>query len=225
MGKKVSHIAIILDGNRRYARKKGWIKYKGHEKGAETVGKLLEWCREFQIKELTLYCLSTENLKRSKKELDFLFKLFKKSFEELKNNQKIKESKVKIRFVGELSLLPEDLRKICKEIEQKTENYNNYKLNFCIAYGGRLELLTAINKIKSKKGKITEKDLQDNLWLSSSPHLIIRTGGRTRTSNFLPWQSVYSEWLFLKKLWPEFNKQDLKKAIQEFNKRKRNFGK
>lgn len=222
---KVQHLAIILDGNRRFAVKKGLPKFRGHEFGARNVEKLIDWCKELDIKELTLYTLSTENLKRTKKELNFLFTLFGKWFKKIEKNRKIKENKIKIRFIGKLDLLPKDIQKLCRKLEKDTKNYNNYKLNFCFAYGGRQELVEAVNKLKNKKGKITEKDITKALWLSSEPDLIIRTGNRTRTSNFLPWQAVYSEWLFLDKLWPEFTKHDLRKALKYFEEIQRNFGK
>ena len=122
-------------------------------------------------------------------------------------------------------MLPLEIQELLKEIENKTKDYNNYIINFCIAYGGRLELLEAINKLKNKKGEIKEEDVGKALWLSSEPDLIIRTGDRRRTSNFLPWQSIYSEWFFLEKMWPEFTKEDLKEAIEHFSKSQRNFGK
>ena len=221
---KLNHLAIILDGNRRFAKSKGLPSYKGHEAGAEKVEKLLEWAKEFEIRELTFYILSTENLKRDKKELNYLFNLFKKWFKKFKKDKRIHENKVRIKFIGDLSLIPSNIRKLAKEIENKTKDYKNYKINFCFAYGGRLEILQAIKKLK-KKRRITEEDVTKALWLSSEPDLIIRTGNRIRTSNFLPWQSVYSEWIFLKKMWPEFNKKDLLLCIKNFQKRKRNFGK
>lgn len=222
--KNLSHIAIILDGNRRFAKARDMPSHKGHEFGAEVVEKLFDWVKELNIKEVTLYVLSTENLKRDKIELDFLFKLFKKWFSKFKKDSRIKEDKIKIEFIGDLSLIPEDISKLAKEIENETKENNNYKINFCFAYGGRLELIQAFNKLKNKD-KITEEDITNALWLKSSPELIIRTGDSTRTSNFLPWQSVYSEWIFLKKMWPEFTKEDLVSCIDEFYSRKRNFGK
>lgn len=222
---QLKHLAIILDGNRRYAKKKGLPKFKGHEFGAIKVEKLLDWCKEFGIKEITLYTLSTENLKRTKMELNYLFSLFESWFKKFKKNKRVHEDKIKIRFIGDLNLIPKKIKKLAEEIEKDTKNYRNYRLNFCFAYGGRLEFLTAVNKLKNKRGKITEQDVTNALWLSSEPDLIIRTGNIIRTSNFLPWQSVYSEWIFLKKMWPEFTKQDLTKAIKKFEKRKRNFGK
>jgi len=221
----INHLAIILDGNRRYAKKKGLFAWKGHSYGAENVDNLMDWCIELGIKETTLYALSTENLKREKEEVDELFSLFRKWFKKFKKDKRVHDNKVRIKFIGDLSLVPEDIKKLALEIEQDTKNYDNFKLNFCFAYGGRLELLHALNKLKGKEGKITEQDITNALWLSGEPELIIRTGNVTRTSNFLPWQSVYSEWIFLEKMWPEFTKQDLLSCIKEFDARKRNFGK
>lgn len=220
----LKHVAIILDGNRRYAKARGLPAWKGHEEGAKNVDRLMNWCKELGIKEITLYVLSTENLKREPKELKYLFKLFKTWFKKFKKDKRIHENKIKMRFIGDLSLVPEDVSKLAKEIENDTKDYNNYILNFCFAYGGRRELLDAFNKLNGKKGKITEEDVAGALWLKDEPDLIIRTGGMTRTSNFLPWQSVYSEWIFTKKLWPEFSKEDLQECLEEFETRKRNFG-
>jgi undecaprenyl diphosphate synthase len=222
---KVNHLAIILDGNRRYAKERGMPSYKGHEYGAEKLEELIRWSKEFGLKELTFYILSTENLKRDPTELKFLFDLFRKFFKKFADSKDIHENKVKIKFIGDLSLIPEDIRELALELEDKTKNYNNYKLNFCFAYGGRLELVHAFNKLKDKKGKITEEDITNELWLKDEPDLIIRTGNAVRTSNFLPWQSAYSEWIFLEKMWPAFAKEDLISALEEFKNRKRNFGK
>lgn len=220
-----THLGVIIDGNRRYAKERNLPSFKGHEAGAEKIRELLKWSYEFNIKEITIYCLSTENLKRDKLELDYLFSLFKKFFKKLSDSNELQEKKVKIKFIGDLSLVPADIRDLCQKLEEKTIDYNNYKLNFCFAYGGRLELVKAFNKLKSKEGDITEEDISNSLWLNSNPDLIIRTGDAIRTSNFLPWQSAYSEWFFLEKMWPEFSKEDLEKSIDNFKKRRRNFGK
>jgi tritrans,polycis-undecaprenyl-diphosphate synthase [geranylgeranyl-diphosphate specific] len=224
MKNKLKHLAVVLDGNRRYARARGMPSWKGHEAGAEKVEKLMKWCQELEIKELTLYILSAENLKRTATELNFLFNLFVKWFKKFKEDKRIRKNKVKIKFIGNLSLVPKHIAELAREIEKETENYDKYKINICFAYGGRQELLEIINKLKKKKGRIKERDVEKALWLTSEPELIIRTGNRFRTSNFLPWQSIYSEWLFVKKMWPEFSKQDLKKAVKEFESRQRNFG-
>jgi len=216
----LNHIAVIIDGNRRYAKSNNIATHKGHEKGAENVENFIEGCKELGIKEATIYCLSTENLKRDPIELKFLFAIFKKFFRRYQDN---KEHNVK--FIGDLSMVPGDIKELAEEIQEKTKNNSGLKINFCFAYGGRLELIKAFNKLKNKHEDITEEDITNNLWLSSSPELIIRTGNASRTSNFLPWQSVYSEWIFFEKMWPEFTKQDLISCIEDFNNRKRNFGK
>ncbi|MEK6885455.1 MAG: polyprenyl diphosphate synthase [Nanoarchaeota archaeon] len=222
----VNHIGVIIDGNRRYAKVRGMLSHKGHEKGADKVEDFLKWCEELKINELTIYALSTENLNRDKKELDFLFDLFRKWFKKLNNDKEIEKNQVKIRFIGDLSLVPEDIKEICLNLEEKTKKYNKYMFNFCFAYGGRQELTAAVNKlIKSGKKQVTESDITNALWLSSEPQFIIRTGGKTRSSNFLPWQSVYSEWFFLDKMWPEIEKSDLVECIEKFQKTQRNFGK
>lgn len=228
MDNNPQHIAVIIDGNRRYAKSKNILQLKGHEQGADKVEEFLNNCRELEIKETTIYALSTENLKRDKSEVEYLFDLFKKFFKKLINDKRIKEDQVKIRFIGDLSLVPSELKELAREIEEKTRNYNHYIINFCFAYGGRLELVNAFNRLlktKNRNDSITEKDITENLWLPDEPELIIRTGGNLRTSNFLPWQSVYSEWIFLDKMWPEFTKKDLIQTIEKFKKIKRNFGK
>lgn len=219
------HIGLILDGNRRFAKKLALQPWKGHEFGAETVEKLLDWCKELDIHELTLYALSIENLKRDKTEVNFLLGLMEKMFVKFRNDERIKKNKVRIRFIGKLELLPESLQKLCLELEEDTKNYDKYKLNLCVAYGGRQELVHAMKKLKESNEEINEENIKKNLWLESEPDLIIRTGGQMRTSNFLPWQSIYSEWFFLDKLWPEFSKEDLVQVIEQFNQRQRNFGK
>jgi tritrans,polycis-undecaprenyl-diphosphate synthase [geranylgeranyl-diphosphate specific] len=219
------HIAVIIDGNRRWAKEKGMKPWKGHEEGAKTLNNCLGWAEELSVKEISVYALSTENLKRDPLELEFLFKIFKKWFGKLEKEERIKEKSIKIRFIGDLSLVPQDVRELAEKMEKETEEHENFIINFCFAYGGRLELIKAFNKLKGKKGEITEEDITKALWLSDEPDLIIRTGGAVRTSNFLPWQSAYSEWLFLEKMWPAFTKQDLIDAISEFKNRKRNFGK
>ena len=222
------HIGIILDGNRRFAKRLLLEPWKGHKYGAEKVEKLLDYMREIGIKEVTLYCLSVENINnRPKNELEYLFKLFRKEFREM-DRQKLMVNGIRIKFIGNLDLLPADLKEQCLKLEKETEMNKDYIVNFALAYGGRQEIIEAVRKIVSKKLKpeeINEEVFGKNLWLSSEPELIIRTGGEKRTSNFLPWQAAYAELLFLDKLWPEFEKEDLVNAIEEFKRRKRNFGK
>ncbi len=221
----LKHIGIILDGNRRFAKKLMLQPWKGHELGAEKIEKILGWLQEMGIKEFTLYCFSLENFNRPKKEFDFLMKLFKKEFLRLKKDKRIHENKIKIRFIGKTKLFDKELQKIIKELEEMTENYSDYIINFALGYGGREEIIEAVKKLVNSREEINERNFQKNLWLESEPDLIIRTGGERRTSNFLPWQSIYSEWIFLDKMWPEFEKQDLINCINEFKQRHRRFGK
>jgi len=218
------HIGIILDGNRRFAKKLMQNPLKGHEHGARKVEELINWLIEFDIKELTLYAFSLENLNRPKEEVKHLMKLFKKEFSRLKEEENIHKHKVRIKFIGKRELLDSELKKIMNEIEEDTKDYQNKIINFAIAYGGRQEILEAVRKIVKSKKSLTEKNFAESLWLKSEPDLIIRTGGEKRTSNFLLWQAVYSEWVFLDKMWPEFTKEDLARAIKDLKKRRRNFG-
>ena len=225
------HIGIILDGNRRLARRLMLKPYKGHEWGAKKVEKLFDWCKELGVREITLYSFSVENFNRPKEEFDYLMKLFKKEFDRLKNDKRLDEDKVRINFIGRIWMFPKELQETMHELMEKTKNYDNYIVNFAMAYGGRAEVIDAVKKIAEqvKKDKIdvnsiNEESFSRNLYITDEPDLIIRTGGEKRTSNFLIWQSHYSEWFFLEKMWPEFEKEDLVKVINEFSKRDRRFG-
>ncbi len=219
------HVGIILDGNRRFANRLMKESWKGHEYGAGKVEKLFTWCKELKIKELTLYCFSFENFNRPKKEFDYLMKLFKREFEKLKTDKRIEQDKIKIKFAGKKEIFDREIQELIKELEEKTKYYEEYIINFAFGYGGRQEIIDAVKKIiAEKRTEITEEDFRKYLWLNSEPDFIIRTGGEKRTSNFLPWQSVYSEWIFLDKMWPEFTKEDFENCIKEFHNRQRRFG-
>jgi tritrans,polycis-undecaprenyl-diphosphate synthase [geranylgeranyl-diphosphate specific] len=221
----IKHLGIILDGNRRFAKKLMLEPWKGHELGADKIENLLDWCKEFGIKEITLYCFSLENFNRPKNEFDFLMKIFKETFEKIKIDKRIHENKIKLRFIGKTELFDSEIQEMIKNLEGMTKNYKNYIVNFAFAYGGRQEIIEAVKNLVKSGKEINEATFQENLWLSDDIDLIIRTGGEKRTSNFLPWQSTYAEWIFLDKLWPEFTKQDLLACIEEFKSRKRRFGK
>jgi len=228
--KNPRHIALILDGNRRYGRKIG-NKFKGHQVGAKKVEKLFDWCEELGIKEVTLYTFSTENFNRSKEEVDYLMKLFKKQFKRLKNDKRVNEGKIKINFIGRLELFPADLRKDMEELMEKTKDNGGFIVNFAVGYGGRAEIVDSIKKIieefKDKKidlSDVNEGLVSENLYLKNDPDIMIRPGGEKRVSNFLLWGCAYSELFFIEKLWPEFEKEDLVKIIEEFKKRERRFG-
>lgn len=229
--KNPTHIAIIMDGNRRYAKKLNLSSGKGHEKGAERLFDVVDWCLEFKIKELTLYTFSMQNFNRQKSEVETLFFLFKKYFTKLKDDKKIHNNKIKIKVIGRTHLFPDDLQKSIRDIIEKTKDYNNLILNFAMAYGGREEIIDAAKQIAEEVkfndfniDEINEQTFSDKLYLNSNPDIVIRTGGDTRTSNFLPWQTVYSEWFFTKSLWPEFSKEEFLSIIKEFNERQRRFG-
>jgi tritrans,polycis-undecaprenyl-diphosphate synthase [geranylgeranyl-diphosphate specific] len=220
------HIAIILDGNRRFAKRLVMKPWKGHEYGAEKLRNLFTWCQEFDIKEITVYCLSIQNFNRPKKEFDYLMDLFEKEFKDIKNDKRIHENKIKINFAGRMHMLPEKVQKAANNLIEITKGYDGYVFNICMAYGGREEIIDAVNRImKTGAKEINEKMLDKSMLVRSQPDLIIRTGGERRTSNFMIWQSPYSEWFFLDKMWPEFEKQDLINVLSEFSHRERRMGK
>lgn len=230
MTKAPKHIAIILDGNRRYGEKIG-NKLKGHMHGAKKVGELFKWCRDLGVKELTLYSFSVENFNRSKVEVNYLMNLFRQQIKRFKKDKGLQDGGVRVNFIGRLELFPKDVRESMEDVMEKTKGNKEFKVNFAMGYGGRSEIVDATKKIieKIKNNELKEEDVDENLisknlYLKNDPDIVIRPGGEKRTSNFLIWQSNYSEWFFVDKLWPEFNKDDLVKIINEFKERERRFG-
>ena len=222
------HLGIILDGNRRWAKKKGLPLFEGHRRGLNNVQRIGDYCAKKGIKILTLYTFSTENWKRSKKEIGYLMKLFAESLSK-KNLEKLHERKIKLQIIGQKEKLPKFLQKRIKEAEELTKKNKERILNLAISYGGRPEIIQAVKNIIKKKtpaNKITEDLINKNLWTAGMPYpdLVIRTGGVKRLSNFLTWQTAYSEFYFTKKYWPEFSKKDLDKAFEEYSERERRFG-
>jgi tritrans,polycis-undecaprenyl-diphosphate synthase [geranylgeranyl-diphosphate specific] len=231
-----SHIGVILDGNRRWARENGLPVWLGHSAGAEKVKLLLKKCLELKIKTLTLYAFSTENFQRDKEEVDHLMKLFEEKMKEILDSKEIHQNKVKVKFLGRKEMLPLTLQQLMDKIEEMTKNYDAYYLNIAIAYGGRAEIIDAIKKLvedvlnkKLKLEEINEEEINKRLYTSHLPNpypdLIIRTSGEERLSGFLLWQSAYSELCFLDTYWPEFRDIDLYRAIRTYQKRNRRFGK
>lgn len=223
------HLGIIIDGNRRWAEKKGLPFFEGHRQGLNNVQKMGDYCTKKGIKILTLYTFSTENWKRSKKEVSYLMRLLAGSLSK-KNIQEFHEKKVKLQIIGQKERLPQFLQEKIKGAEELTKNNKERILNLAISYGGRIEIIEAVKNIIKKKipaNKITEDLINKNLWTAGLPYpdLIIRTGGAKRLSNFLTWQSAYSEFYFTKKFWPEFTEEDLDKALLDFSHRDRRFGK
>tara|TARA_Y100000310_G_scaffold333732_1_gene411871 strand:+ start:1463 stop:2158 length:696 start_codon:yes stop_codon:yes gene_type:complete len=225
-------IAIILDGNRRYAKKQGLKPWQGHKFGVDKVKDFLKWCQELGVKELTLYTFSIDNFNRTEQEKKALFLLFEENIKKLKEDERLDKNSIRVRFIGRLQLFPDNIQKEMNEVMEKTKNNDNFKLNFAMAYGGKAEIVDATKKIiqKIKNKEISEEDIDEklineNLYLTSSPDILIRPGGEKRISDFLIWQSNYAELFFLDKLWPEFTKEDLTAIIEEFKQRERRFGK
>jgi tritrans,polycis-undecaprenyl-diphosphate synthase [geranylgeranyl-diphosphate specific] len=227
---------VILDGNRRWAKKALESNHLGHFKGADAVENLLDWCEELDIKIITLYVLSTENLERTDSELEYLFKLIHQRLEKLYNDPRIHRNKMRVKAMGQLELLPDFINDVLKRLDDATKGYDRHYLNVAIAYGGQNELVDAVKKISSriKDGSIQIEDInkdviEANLYTAhlpqQSPDLILRTSGEQRMSGFLLWQGAYSELVFMDILWPEFRKIDLLRAIRTFQKRIRRTGK
>jgi len=226
------HVAIILDGNRRFAKRLMLEPWKGHEYGQKKVEEVLEWCKDLGVKELTLYSFSIQNFNRPKEEFDYLMSIMKKAFEKFYDDTRIEEYHIRVNVIGRYNMFPKNLVDIIDKIVEKTKNNDGFVINFALAYGGREEITDAFKKIAQKilNGELNPEDIdeklvQENLYLSSEPDLIIRTGGEKRTSNFLMWQSSYSEWFFIDKTWPELSKEDLISIFEEFKQRDRRFGK
>tara|TARA_B110000483_G_scaffold202926_1_gene244886 strand:- start:13 stop:690 length:678 start_codon:yes stop_codon:yes gene_type:complete len=220
----VKHVAIIMDGNGRWGIKHKNSRNAGHRAGLNTVDLIINHCIKHKINFLTLYTFSSENWKRPKTEITFLFKLLENFLQKKINN--IIEKDIKLKFIGELNKLPTKLHKLIKLSEKKTFNKKTLQVNIALNYGSKLELIHSIKKIKQKKIAINEKNIDNNMYTKHlpNPDILIRTGNTNRLSNFLLWQSSYTEIFFEKKLWPDFKCKDFDKIINRFKSTKRNFG-
>ncbi len=219
-----NHVAIIMDGNGRWGLKKKNSRNYGHKKGLETVETIIDASIEEKIQFLTLFVFSTENWKRPKNEIKYLFQLL-----EYYLNKKIthlQKKKIKIKVFGNLDKFPRSLKYKLFNVEKATKKNSTIQINMALNYGSRQELIDCINKIKKKKLVINEENINNNLYTRNipDPEILIRTGNTNRISNFLIWQSIYSEIFFVKKMWPEFSKIDFKKIIKKYKKINRNFG-
>lgn len=234
-GEKLEHIAIILDGNRRWASENDLNPWLGHKKGAETVEELLDWCDKLSVKFVTLYAFSTENFRRSPEEIEEIMRIAEEKFRRLLTNERIHRNKVHVKVIGRLNLLPGSLQRLIADVEEATADYDKQFLNFAFAYGGRAEIVDATKTIaeKVKNGELDLDDVNESMferYLYTShmpkqdPDLIIRTSGEERLSGFLLWQSAYSELCFLDVYWPDFRLIDLLRAIRTFQKRTRRYG-
>ena len=219
------HVAFIMDGNGRWAKKKGLERIEGHRKGAEVADAASHWCADLGIRYVTLYAFSTENWRRPKEEVEFLFELML-LYISSKIGSMLEEG-VRMRFMGRLNELPPELGDFVFQIENKTSMGKKLDVIVALNYGGRAEIVDAVNEIlKIGKEQISEEDIAMNLYLPDvpEPDLIIRTSGEERLSNFLTWQSVYSELFFTGTLWPDFTKEEFHRAVDDYSKRKRRFG-
>jgi undecaprenyl diphosphate synthase len=227
-----NHLGIIIDGNRRWARARDMASWKGHWAGIENLEKRLDDCLKLGIPEVSVYALSTENLKRPKRELDELFKIFYHYLDKWEKEKDgfLDKYQVKVRFIGDLGKVPPKLVKLMGKVMQKTAKYQKRVLNLLIAYGSKFEIKEVIKAIARKiiragRVSVTERDIEANLLVKTPVDLVIRTGGTSRLSNFLLWQASYAELFVTNTLWPDFSKKELIKAIKWYNKQKRNFGK
>ena len=220
----VNHVAIIMDGNGRWGIKHKNSRNAGHRAGLYTVESVIDECLKINIKYLTLYTFSTENWKRPKKEINYLFNLLE-NFLTNKIDNLLKKN-IKLNFIGEINKLPIRLRKIIKNSELKTSKNSSLQVNVALNYGSKSELINSIKNIRKKKIKVNEKNIDNNLFTKNiiDPDILIRTGNTQRLSNFMLWQLAYTEIFFEKKLWPDFKSNDFKKILNKFKSIKRNFG-
>ena len=219
---ELNHVAIIMDGNGRWGIKKKKNRNFGHLQGVKTVQKIVETSIKFKIPIITLYVFSSENWKRPKNEINYLFNLISSYFKKEINN--VIKNGIKINIIGELNKLPLTVKKVLKNTIRKTKTNKRLTLNLALNYGSRKELVNAFKKIK--KNNISEKTISRSLYTNNlpDPDILIRTGGQKRLSNFMLWQLAYAELYFIDKLWPDFNEKDLKKIIKNYKKIRRNFG-
>lgn len=234
--KMPEHIAIILDGNRRWASERLVASWVGHQQGAERVNELLDWCLDLGVRYVTLYSFSTENFKRAQPEVKEILRIIEEKLKEILTDKRIHELEIRIKIIGRIRLLPKSLQELIRKTEDATRKYDKQFLTVALAYGGRAEIVDAAKKIaeKVKRGelsleKIDEDSFEKFLYTAHipqpDPDLIIRTSGEERLSGFLLWQSAYSELCFLDAFWPDFRRIDLLRAVRTYQQRKRRFGK
>lgn len=226
-----NHIAIIMDGNRRWAREKGLDYRVGHKEGAKTLEKIVRYSKDVGIKYITVYAFSTENWKRSKEEVGALMFLLKSYLDDY--GKRADTENIRVKVLGNTSALSDGLQKSIRNVEERTKENNGIVFSIALNYGGRDEIVHAVKDIVNdcqngilNVDQITEETISNYLYTKEipDPDLVIRTSGELRTSNFLPWQIVYSEFLFLDKYWPDFSEEDIDNAIIEYQKRNRKFG-
>ena len=226
------HVGFIMDGNRRHAQQNGKLPWEGHKLGSETVEALLEWAREIGVQTMTLYAFSTENFERPDEEVAMLMELFAQRLAGLATDKRIFDNGVRVRVLGRTEMLPDDVLAAIRLVESATEDFEDFRLNFCIAYGGRQEILDAFQKIllKVERGELKREEINEQVFGEhlytggDDPDLIIRTGGESRLSNFLLYQAAYSELFFTDVHFPSFRKVDFLRVIRAYQQRLRRFG-
>ena len=220
----IKHVAIIMDGNGRWGIKNKGSRNKGHTEGLKTIENIITESLKQDIRYLTLYTFSTENWKRPKQEITFLFKIFENFL--LKKTINLVQNGIKFNVIGNKKKISKKLQKIINDSEKKTQFNNKLQINVALNYGSKDEIITACKTLIKKNKVITEKNINDNLYTKKipNPDILIRTGNTNRLSNFLLWQIAYTEIFFIKKFWPEFSKDDYKRILKKFRLLKRNFG-
>ena len=221
---RINHIAIIMDGNGRWGKKRGKSRNFGHSNGIRVIEKIVKDSIKLKLSILTFYTFSTENWRRPKTEISFLFKLIHHYFDrEIEN---IRKNDIRINIIGNMKVLPKGVRMRLLDCMEITRNCKKILVNLAINYGSKDEILNSFKKIKNKKKNISIRNIEKNLYTKDipDPEILIRTGGKKRLSNFLLWQLAYSELYFINKLWPDFSIKDYRKIIEDYKKVKRNFG-
>jgi tritrans,polycis-undecaprenyl-diphosphate synthase [geranylgeranyl-diphosphate specific] len=234
-GNRPEHIAIILDGNRRWAKEQMLNSWIGHQFGARKIEQLLNWCLDLNVKSITLYAFSTENFQRAPQEIQEIMRIAEEKLKEVLTDESIHKHRVRVTIIGRRELLPKSIQQLISEVEQATGSYDQHFLNLALAYGGRAEIVDAARKIAReveignvKPDSIDEEAFEKYLYTANlpkpDPDLIIRTSGEERLSGFLLWQSAYSELCFLDVYWPDFRRIDILRAVRTYQKRKRRLG-
>ena len=234
-GVKPEHVAIILDGNRRWASERSLNPWVGHQLGADKIEDLLDWCLDLDVKSVTLYAFSTENFSRGQQEVGEIMKIAEEKLFEILTDERIHKNKVRVKIIGRPNLLPKKLQELIMQIEESTKDYDEHFWNVALAYGGRAEIVDATRKIarEVESGGLAPKEIDERLFErylytahmpKQDPDLIIRTSGEERLSGFLLWQSAYSELCFLDVNWPDFRHIDFLRAVRTYQRRKRRFG-
>lgn len=223
---KISCVGMIMDGNRRWAKKQGLSNIQGHKTGYENLKKATQWCRDEEVAHLVVYAFSTENWNRAKEEVDYLMEMMRYLLKE--EIDEVRKKDVAVHVIGDISLFPEDIQILTEKMHISNPNDAKHHLWIAASYGGRAEIVAGVNSLLLKgKKMVTEEDFAKSLWTSNmpDPEIIIRTGGEKRLSNFLSWSCAYSELFFIDTFWPAFTKEEFVEILENYRKRKRNFGK